>query len=204
MTRWPLRYSRIARLHFNVRGSTVLSYSQRTDWSESNRQQSDYSYVFAARVLEETRCNHWFEDSNLSWISMASKLSCMLSHNSLLTCFAGCILMERQAELESAILSMARRCVDQLRYWRIMEHRTCAAQAYSTLEVLWTAAVPTMHMPHMQLTVKNQMRQKIKTQFYVALSLSYRAMYGCARRNQTSDLRLIMQRELLYVPLSFG
>ena len=102
--------------------------------------------------------------------------------------FAGCILMERQAELESAILSMARRCVDQLRYWRIMEHRTCAAQAYSTLEVLWTAAVPTMH---------------IKTQFYVALSLSYRAMYGCARRNQTSDPRLRMQRELLYVPLKF-
>ena len=86
------------------------------------------------------------------------------------------------------ISSMARTCVDQLRYWRIMEHRTCAAQAYSTLEVLWTAAVPTMH---------------IKTQFYVALSLSYRAMYGCARRNQTSDPRLIMQRELLYVPLKF-
>ena len=83
---------------------------------------------------------------------------------------------------------MARRCVDQLRYWRIMEHRTCAAQAYSTLEVLWTAAVPTMH---------------VKTQFYVALSLSYRAMYGCARRNQTSDPRLRMQRELLYVPLKF-
>ena len=34
--------------------------------------------------------------------------------------FAGCILIERQPELESAILSMARRCVDQLRYWRII------------------------------------------------------------------------------------